>query len=64
MDRFDASSVLKTWNQRSVRSDQVTGGKYMSVKNLLDLPETSRAFVLETVSRLGWPGRVHVSLLV
>ena len=39
----------------------MTGGKYMSVKNLLDLRETSRAFVLET--GLARPGALRQPLL-
>ncbi|OLP74068.1 hypothetical protein AK812_SmicGene46500 [Symbiodinium microadriaticum] len=52
--RYDCQNVLTAWNTRSTRSDQVTGGKYMSVKNLLELPDKARGLVLDAVSRLGW----------
>ena len=56
--RYSAAEVLKQWNSRSVRADQVTGGKYMTVKNLLELPDQARAHVLDAVSVLGWSGGI------
>ncbi|CAE7275539.1 unnamed protein product [Symbiodinium sp. CCMP2592] len=52
--RYDCQNVLTAWNSRSVKADQVTGGKYMSVKNLLDLPDKARGVVMDTASRLGF----------
>ena len=52
----DAAEVLRTWNLTCPKSDQVSGRKVQSVRNLLDLPSDDLAHINHVVSEFGWDG--------
>ncbi|CAE7498978.1 unnamed protein product [Symbiodinium sp. CCMP2592] len=52
----DSSSVINLWNSTSTRADKLQGGKYYTVKNLLDMPVEMRTVVLKAANDMGWAG--------
>ena len=52
----DPQVIINSWNVISAKTDRVTGGKYMSVKMLLDLPVDVRDFLMSQISLYGFDG--------
>jgi hypothetical protein len=50
----DPQSIINSWNAIASRNDRVSGGKYMAVKNLLDLPMDVQQYVLGQISEMGF----------
>ena len=50
----DALKVINAWNSTAAKVDRVAGGKFGSVRNLLDLPDAARTEILREVNLLGF----------
>lgn len=57
----DSTSVINLWNSTSTRADKLQGGKYGTVKNLLDMPVEMRTVVLKAANDMGWAGSPSAS---
>ena len=52
----DVQGILNTWNAQAPKSDKVTGQKFSTVKNLLDLPTECRNTIFGYINKHGWAG--------
>lgn len=50
----DPKIVIKAWNEKSVKSQQLVGAKRMALVNLLGYPSDVQGQIFETVSCVGW----------
>ena len=52
----DSSEVIRNWNDVSIKADKLVGGKYLAVKNLLQLAGPVQDEILLRVNSLGFKG--------
>ena len=51
----DSAGLVKDWNRKAAKSDQLTGGKAQAVQLIMEqMPKTVLQKVQEHVSRFGW----------
>ena len=52
----DAGAIIKEWNNRASRQQQLVGGKAQALKNVLDMmpQEVFTEVVVRAVSEMGW----------
>ena len=52
----DAGAIIKEWNNRASRQQQLVGGKAQALKNVLDMmpQEVFTEIVVRAVSEMGW----------
>ena len=60
----DLQGTLNAWNAQAPKSDRVLGAKFLTVKNLLDLPAECRNAIFACINKLGWSGFLHCMFLM
>ena len=50
----DLQGTLNAWNAQAAKPDRVQGHKYLTVKNLLDLPPECRNGMFAYINKHGW----------
>lgn len=50
----DLQATLNAWNAQAPKSDKVTGQKFLTVKNLLDLPSECRQAMFAYINKYGF----------
>ena len=50
----DLQGTLNAWNAQAPKSDRVLGAKFLTVKNLLDLPTECRNAIFAYINKWGW----------
>ena len=50
----DLQGTLNSWNTQAPKPDKVQGQKYLTVKNLLDLPPECRNVMFAYINKNGW----------
>ena len=50
----DLQGTLNSWNAQAPKSDKVSGQKYLTVKNLLELPAECRNTMFAYINKHGW----------
>ena len=58
----DPADVIRMWNEVSVKSDRLVGGKYLAVKNLLQVQGPLQDEILRCVNNLGFQGSCFSAL--
>eukprot|EP00439_Symbiodinium_sp_Y106_P043558 s8141_g5.t1 len=52
---WDHGVVIQQWNEQASKSERLTGGRFMTVKNVLELEPSVRAVLIEAINTHGSP---------
>ena len=55
----DLQGTLNSWNAQAPKADKVTGQKFATVKNLLDVPGEVRSEIFNYINQHGWDSFLH-----
>ena len=51
---WDHGVVIQQWNEQASKSERLTGGRFMTVKNVLELEPSVRSVLIEAINTHGW----------
>ena len=58
---WDTADVMQAWNAQASKSDRLTGGRFMTVKNVLEMDPDVRGVLIDAINTAGWNRLSHAS---